>query len=362
MTEKTFLSIIVPTLNEEHYVSQALLSLTPNSNRFDYEIMVVDGGSTDRTIEIVHALSKANSNIKLVRNEKRLQAAAVNIGARLAHSRAKVLIRADCHAAYPERFVELVYDALQETGAASVVVPMITTGSGCWQTAIAAAQNSRMGNGGSEHRLGQSSRWVEHGHHAAFRREAFAAIGGYDETFSHNEDAEYDIRNVQAGGKIWMECKAAVRYFPRASLKKLGQQYFKHGAGRAKTYRKHRHTLRLRQLLPVVVLFASVVSLFVAPIFPYALAIPVIYVAACIAFGAVLGVRQRSLCIAGSGLAAIVMHMSWAVGFLKSLISTHLFAHRAVMSQPALDGDGITSASSRATGSSSQGPISTKAI
>lgn len=362
MNDKSFLSIIVPTLNEEHYVSQALLSLTPNSDRFDYEIIVVDGGSTDRTVAIVRGLSKTNSNIKLVHNEKRLQAAAINIGAQLAHPRAEVLIRADCHAAYPERFAELVYDALQETGASSVVVPMITTGSNCWQTAIAAAQNSRLGNGGSLHRLAQSSRWVEHGHHAAFRRETFAAIGGYDETFSHNEDAEFDIRNVQAGGTIWMECKAAVQYFPRSSLRKLGQQYFKHGAGRAKTYRKHHHTLRLRQLLPVVVLLTCVASLLVAPIFLYALAIPLLYVAACIAFGGVIGMQQRSLCIAGSGIAAIVMHISWAVGFIKSLISSHHFAYKTVGSQFDIEDRDVVSEGSRVSGSGPPEPISTEVV
>ena len=40
--------------------------------------------------------------------------------------------------------------------------------------------------------LSRKSGYVDHGHHAAFRAASFKAIGGYDETFSHNEDAEFD--------------------------------------------------------------------------------------------------------------------------------------------------------------------------
>lgn len=319
MVEKKFLSIIVPTLNEERYASQAILTLPPRPERFDYEILVLDGGSTDRTVEIVSQLAEADPRIKLFHNEKRLQSAAINSGAMIADPRAEVLVRADCHALYPEKFVERVYDALLETGASSVVVPMITIGTGCQQVAIAAAQNSRLGNGGSLHRRPHTSRWVEHGHHAAFRREIFTALGGYDETFSHNEDAEFDIRNVRAGGRIWIECEAAVKYFPRASLSKLAQQYLMHGSGRAKTYLKHRQRLNPRQLLPVAVLLISVTCLAAAFVYPYALVAPFAYFLTCLAAGVVIGFKHRSLCATGSGVAAMVMHISWAFGFLKGL-------------------------------------------
>ena len=66
------------------------------------------------------------------------------------------------------------------------------------------AQNSKLGNGGSKHREGGKGHWTDHGHHALMRISAFASVGGYDETFSHNEDAEYDERVVSAGGRIYL--------------------------------------------------------------------------------------------------------------------------------------------------------------
>ncbi len=65
-----------------------------------------------------------------------------------------------------------------------MVVPLRTIGVTPLQRAIAAAQNSRLGNGGSAHRLGGISGYVSHGHHAIFDRREFLRVGGYDESFS----------------------------------------------------------------------------------------------------------------------------------------------------------------------------------
>jgi NADH:ubiquinone oxidoreductase subunit 5 (subunit L)/multisubunit Na+/H+ antiporter MnhA subunit len=47
---------------------------------------------------------------------------------------------------------------------------------------------------GLSKRKGGARQWIDHGHHALFKTTAFLAAGGYDESFSHNEDAEFDAR------------------------------------------------------------------------------------------------------------------------------------------------------------------------
>jgi hypothetical protein len=37
---------------------------------------------------------------------------------------------------------------------------------------------------------------------AAFRMDTFRNCGGYDETFTHNEDAEFDCRQTRLGGRV----------------------------------------------------------------------------------------------------------------------------------------------------------------
>jgi len=319
LIEKPFVSIVMPALNEEHYIEAAIRSILPRADSIDYEVLVMDGGSTDRTGSIVAALSAQNPRIKLARNPRRIQSAAMNIAARDANRRAKYLLRADCHADYPQDFAERTIAALRETGAASVVVTMHSVGSGCIQKAIAAASNSRLGNGGSAHRrLGRSGD-VEHGHHAAFDRATYLGLGGYDESFRHNEDAEYDQRLIRSGRRIHLLGDLAIRYFPRDSLAALARQYRNYGWGRANTLLKHGAKPRVRQMLPVALLLANVgttgLSLF-APVF---LAFPLLYAALCCGWGLVLAAKAGDACAAMSGPAAMIMHMSWAVGFLGRL-------------------------------------------
>jgi succinoglycan biosynthesis protein ExoA len=80
------------------------------------------------------------------------------------------------------------------------------------------------------------------------------SIGGYDEPFLRNEDVEFDVRVGKANGVIWLET-GAVTYFPRATTRALARQYFLHGRGRAMTFSKHRPTLKLRQFMPLLILY-----------------------------------------------------------------------------------------------------------
>jgi succinoglycan biosynthesis protein ExoA len=319
--QQSFVSIIMPALNEEHYIEAAIRSVLPQDASLDYELLVMDGGSTDRTGEIVRALGASNPRIKLMHNPRRVQSAAMNIASHDADPRARYLLRADCHSLYPEGFAERTIAAMRETGAASVVVTMASEGKGCMQKAIAAASNSRLGNGGSAHRMAGKSAFVDHGHHAAFDRETYLALGGYDESFRHNEDAEYDQRVTRSGKRIFLLGDLAIRYFPRPSLSSLARQYRNYGWGRANTVIKHRAKPRLRQLLPLGVLLGNAGALVLALFHPIFLAVPFIYVVLCCGWGAALALKAADPCVALSGPAAMVMHFSWAFGFLSRLFS-----------------------------------------
>lgn len=321
---KPFVSIIMPALNEERYISAAIASIVPRSDELQFELLVIDGGSSDRTREIVQTVAASDPRVRLISNDKRIQAAAVNLGARLADARAEYLVRADCHMGYPEGFVAQCVSQLAALRVASVVVPMRAAGSTCVQRAIAAAQNSRLGNGGSAHRRPGQSGLVEHGHHAGFDRQVFLELGGYDETFTHNEDAEFDKRLVQSGRQIYLDAEAMLTYYPRSDFVSLARQYFKHGSGRGSTLLKHRSIPGMRQMLPVAALLACLLSLALAIVHPVFLAVPAGYVVACLAWGLVLAAQQRQACLMLSGPAAVTMHMSWAVGFVHRLLRLFL--------------------------------------
>jgi len=312
---------VIPTLNEAAHIEACVRSLMAGDMRLGaIELVVADGGSTDGTQAIVERLRVEFPNLRLIDNPKRLQSAAVNLAARQADEARSVLVRCAAHAVYPAGYVMLVADALVKHGVASLVVPMDAAGTSCFQKANAWIVDTPLGSGGSAHRGGKTSGFVDHGHHAGFDRKAFLAIDGYDETFTHNEDAEYDTRLRKAGGKVFLDAGIRLTYLPRDTVGGLARQYFNYGKGRARTLMKHGEKPRLRQLIPPATLVACVLGLLVAPFTFWGLVLPGGYLGALMVASVLVAAKHRSLCGLLAGLASATMHMSWSLGLFRQLL------------------------------------------
>lgn len=309
--------VVVPALNEATHIEACLRSLISSDvASIGVPIIVADGGSTDETQGIVTELSKEYPGILLMHNPDRVQAAAINHAVKTkARPHHRILVRCDAHAAYPPNYIREVSEQLVQTDAASVVTVMDAHGTTCFGRAAAWIVDTPFGSGGSAHRGGTRSKFVDHGHHAAMDLNWFNAIGGYDPEFAVNEDAEYDYRLGQAGGRIWLESALRLKYTMRASPRALWRQYFRYGQGRAANVLKHRSRPRLRQMVPVINLLALLISLALVPLDPRFLAWPVLYVAALGVLGVWMSFRHHSACGLLSGPALAIMHVAWALGF-----------------------------------------------
>jgi len=315
--------IVIPCLNEAAHIGALLEELRPAATRLSARIVVADGGSTDGTLEIVADIAAKDQRVVLLHNPRRIQSAALNLAVESFGDGAEYLIRIDAHGGYPADYCERLVEEALATGADSVVVSMLTSGTGAVQKAVAAAQNSKLGTGGSKHRHVSAGEWVDHGHHALMRISAFRTVGGYDETFSHNEDAELDYRLRQAGYRIWMSGATQMIYYPRSSLKGLYFQYLGYGRGRAKNVLKHRMVPKLRQMIPLLVF--PVVLLAALSFIHWLAAVPfLMWAAVCLGYGAVTAVRQRNPGLALIGVSAMVMHFGWSVGFWLQLLRARL--------------------------------------
>ncbi|MBB5746338.1 glycosyltransferase family 2 protein [Brevundimonas variabilis] len=321
------LLIVIPCLNEARHLPHLLEQLR-SQNSPDDLIIVADGGSTDGSQDIVLKQGALARNIRLLHNPARLQSAGVNAAAHQYGSGRQYLIRIDAHARYPDDYAAGLAFIAQKHAADSVVVPMKTVAETCFQRAAATAQNSRIGTGGAAHRMGGQGGWVDHGHHALFRLDRFLALGGYNESFSHNEDAEFDLRLTKSGGRIWLEPELAIEYLPRRAIAPLFRQYVNYGRGRARTLALHRQRLRPRQALPLLVLpavVAAVIGIPLATVLPVSalLAFPALaWATASIVGGVVASVTAGpSLCGLLSGFAAMAMHLGWSIGFWRERMS-----------------------------------------
>jgi succinoglycan biosynthesis protein ExoA len=320
--------VVIPALNEAAHMGGVLAGLIPFAERTKALVIVADGGSNDGTQEVVRRMAEDAPAIRLIDNPDRLQSAGINLAVQAFGDRAEWLLRIDAHSAYPPDYADRLLAEAERTGADSVVVSMKAVGAGALQRLIALAQNSRLGNGGASHRNRASGRWVDHGHHALIRIAAFREVGGYDASFSHNEDAELDHRLRARGYRIWLTAETGLDYFPRRTVGSLALQYFRFGRGRARTMIKHRTSLKPRQAA-VVVLAPLVLLAPLAPLQPV-FALPlIIWVLGCSIGGIAIAVAGREPRAVLSGFLAGTMHLAWSAGFWAQAGSAALERSRA---------------------------------
>ncbi|MGF0538951.1 glycosyltransferase family 2 protein [Agrobacterium sp. ES01] len=312
--------IVIPCLNEAAHIEGLLRQLGRGRANLDALIVVADGGSTDGTAQIVTRLTQEIDGLVLLENPKRLQSAAVNLAVDRYGADRDYLIRIDAHGGYPEDYCQMLLREAIDTQADSVAVGMKTVGDGGFQSAAAVAQNSKLGNGGSKHRDGAGGQWVDHAHHALMRIDAFRTVGGYDETFSHNEDAELDHRLRRAGFRIWLTGATYMIYYPRKTAAALFRQYMGYGRGRARNLLKHRTLPKLRQMIPLAV--APVCVGLLLAVFYWIAALPfLLWAALCLAYGFWLAVWERYPNGVLAAVAAMIMHFAWSTGFWSELLS-----------------------------------------
>lgn len=319
--------VVVPCLNEANHIGRILRQLLPAMDRLNGRIVVVDGGSTDGTARIVRDLIATDDRISLLHNPFRVQSAAINLAVADDGGRATHLIRIDAHCAYPDDYCDVLMRQARSVYADSIVVSMIAAGEAPVQRINAATQNAPLGNGGSAHRNPSTGAYVDHGHHALIKIAAFRAVGGYDPGFSHNEDGELDYRLRKAGHRIWLTSATMATYFPRPSFAGLARQYFNHGAGRARNLLKHGVPPKVRQAKVMLVLPAVLLAALV-PLHA-AFAVPAsFWCAYCTWAGIRLARRNRDPLLALCGLAAMIMHLSWSLGFWRGILGQAPRAHR----------------------------------
>ena len=209
---------VVPARNAEHLLPRCLEALRQSGVA---EIIVVDGLSTDRTVEIARAVGA-----RVVSDEGRGLPWARTLGVRSSNTPWVLLVDADVVfgpkgvADLLDELVEDRYDALQ-AGLESVAGP------GYWGQALA-----------HHHRTGRSRNWF--GLVATIvDRELMMGVG-FDDSFKSGEDIELRWRMRQSGLRTGVSRKVFVEHrFAADDFDFALDQFLMDGTGLGKMIRKH---------------------------------------------------------------------------------------------------------------------------
>lgn len=309
-------TIAVPTLNEEGAIRECLCKVLAQTHS-DLQVIVADGGSTDRTRAIVAEVAAGDGRITLVDNPGRRQSAGLNRALALAEG--EVLIRLDARSFVAADYVERCVQLLAQTGAAVVGGRMVArSGTSFAERGIALANGAWWGAGPARFHKGGPAGPVDTVYLGAFRVEWLTRVGGWAEDVGVNEDFELNHRIRDGGGTVWFDPELIVEYEPRRTYRALAKQYYRYGMSKAVVVRRHPRSTRVRQLLPALLVPTAVVAMAPGRCRQAARAALAAYSATMVvaASRSADGLTRR---VAGL-TAGATMHWTWSAGFVRGSV------------------------------------------
>ena len=312
---KREISVILPVLNEEKYLEDAVNAILAQRYTGKIEVILAVAPSDDRTLEIAQRLHMNDPRVVIVENPSGRTAAGLNRA--IAASQFSIIVRVDGHANIPNNYCELVSEILETTGAVNVGGVMAAEGVSLFEKSVARAMRSPLGVGASRFHTGGEAGEVDTVYLGAFRKEALLAVGGFDERFTRAQDWELNFRLRQAGGVVYFDPRLVVTYRPRSTVKTLAKQYFEYGRWRRVVSRRHQGTINYRYLAPPFTVAATMLSLILGWLVSPFLFIPALVYAVFILIASVVIGKSvgEFLCLP---TILLTMHISWGLGFLTS--------------------------------------------
>ncbi|MBU4263837.1 MAG: glycosyltransferase [Proteobacteria bacterium] len=323
------ISVVITCFNEEANIADCLAGLVTQSYPAEkYEIIVVDGNSTDTTITVIEAIARQQKNISLLIEPKKGTAAGRNTGIRAARFDHVAFIDADCEAP-PEWLEVLAVNYLKQKQQNPAIIAVggkniPPVGADFFMRAIGVSLDSYMGSFNSaqgrqffENRPVDSLATLN----VLYDKATLEKIGCFDETLaSEAEDADLNFRLKQAGYGMFFISQSYVWHKMRPTPASWLKNMFRYGKGRARLLKRYPAMWRPSFVLPL--LFAgAMVSLLLAPISQTALA-GLCYFPLLLVFSLGQCLRKREpLLFLHVAFVYLIQHFGYAAGEVYGLIN-----------------------------------------
>ncbi len=256
-------SVIVPVFNRPDEVSELLESLTQQTAKDDFEVIIVEDGSKktckdvcDKYADILslHYYYKDNSGPGQSRN----------YGVERAQGEWVIILDSDV--VLPDNYLEMVERSLCATAATNETDSESSGRSvlAAWggpdaahpdftpvQKAISYSMTSFFTTGGIRGGKAKLDKFYPRSYNMGIRREVYQQLGGFTR-MRFGEDIDFSYRIVEAGYRTALFPEAWVWHKRRTDFRKFFRQVYNSGIARINLEKRHPGTLKLVHLLPTV--------------------------------------------------------------------------------------------------------------
>lgn len=207
---KSGISVIIPTYNRKHSLKEALVAVLEQWTK-NYEVIVIDDGSTDGTVQLLQEMKKAYKNLRFFTQPNQGPAAARNLG--ISHAKGQIIAFTDDDCEVSKTWVLMIRKSFELNPEVVALQGRTTT---------------------DREKITPFTHQIDNEHgfntiptcNAAYRMETLNKLGGFDTSFPfpHNEDADLAWRAAEIG-KVMFVPEMTVHHPPRLdSFKKVSKR------------------------------------------------------------------------------------------------------------------------------------------
>jgi glycosyltransferase involved in cell wall biosynthesis len=299
------ISVVIPVRNVENCLSDCLDAIFSQSLA-PTEVLVVDGGSTDRTIEIA-----SQYPVRIIFEKHGPVGAARQLGVESSVGEYVAFTDGDC---IPEKdwLKNLVNAFNGET--IGVGGGIINVGNNFWENSVAYSRDTFLGSAESvQGRVFKEKRFVSSisGCNCIYLRQTLLNIGGFKSNLSMNEDTEINKRLTEKGKLVYIP-NATIIHNQRRGLRAFAKQMVEYGRGRGKN-----RLFALQCVPPIVAPFLLLLAPFSGLLVPAAISL---YLVALLAIGGKIAAKHKNIkYLASMPVVFLIEHYSYTFGFWKGL-------------------------------------------
>ena len=300
------ISVIIPVKNEEDKIEHCLEAVF-NQTIKPFEVIVVDGHSTDKTVE-----NTKKFPVRIFYEDYHTRAGACQIGVENAKGEYVAFTDADC---IPEKdWLENLVKEFDED-IVGVGGGIKNIGEGLWGKSINLVMGTFLGSANSvQGRFFTDKRYVKSisGCNSMYHKGDILKIGGFDVRLSTAEDTELN-RKLLRIGKLLYTPNAVILHNHKRGLRGFAKRMYQYGYGRAKSI------LWDLQVVPSILVLLLLASLIFTPwIF---LGMVGIYAVMLVAMGMKFMIYERSFkYMVSVPIVYVIEHGLYTMGFWRGLL------------------------------------------